>query len=70
MSTRTPGIDLSEELLAEFGGNASYVAELLNRFRANPAAVDDEWRRYFRQRFGEPETAAADVAVPRSGRRG
>ena len=64
MSTRTPEIDLSDELLAEFGGNASYVAELLNRFRANPTAVDDEWRRYFRERFGEQETqAAAPVAA-------
>ena len=64
MSTRTPEIDLSDELAAEFGGNASYVAELLNRFRANPGAVDDEWRRYFRERFGEQEPqAAAPVAA-------
>ncbi len=66
MSTRTPEIDLSDELAAEFGGNASYVAELLNRFRANPAAVDDEWRRYFRERFGEqePQAAAPAAAAP------
>jgi 2-oxoglutarate decarboxylase len=64
MSTRTPEIDLSDELLAEFGGNASYVAELLNRFRANPAAVDDEWRRYFRERFGEQERQAAAPLGP------
>ena len=64
MSTRTPEIDLSDELAAEFGGNASYVAELLHRFRANPSAVDDEWRRYFRERFGEQEPhAAAPVAA-------
>ena len=63
MSTRSTDVDLSEELLSEFGGNASYVAELLNRYRDNPAAVDDEWRRYFRERFGElepqPQAAAA-----------
>ena len=66
MSTRTPEIDLSDELAAEFGGNASYVAELLNRFRANPTAVDDEWRRYFRERFGEqePQAAAPAAAAP------
>ena len=29
MATRTPEADLSEELLSEFGGNASYVADLL-----------------------------------------
>jgi 2-oxoglutarate dehydrogenase E1 component len=64
MSTRTPEIDLSDELLAEFGGNAGYVAELFNRFRANPAAVDDEWRRYFLERFGEQEPQAAAPPVP------
>jgi len=62
MATRTPGLDLSEELLSEFGGNASYVAELLARYRTNPAAVDDEWRRYFRERFGESEPSPAPAA--------
>jgi 2-oxoglutarate decarboxylase len=67
MSTRTPPTDLSEEFLSEFGANASYVEELFHRYRANPSAVDDEWRRYFRDRFGEPEPAAAPTAPP-SGR--
>ncbi|MEP6993919.1 MAG: multifunctional oxoglutarate decarboxylase/oxoglutarate dehydrogenase thiamine pyrophosphate-binding subunit/dihydrolipoyllysine-residue succinyltransferase subunit [Acidobacteriota bacterium] len=58
MSTGTRDVDLSEELLLEFGANASYVADLLNRYRANPGAVDDEWRRYFRDRFGEVEVEA------------
>ena len=58
MSTRTPPADLAEELLSDFGANASYVADLLNRYRANPSAVDDEWRRYFQERFGgQPEAA-------------
>ena len=57
MATRTPEIDLSDELVSEFGDNAAYVADLLARYRTNPAAVDDEWRRYFRSRFGEPEPA-------------
>ena len=70
MATRAPDVDVSEELLSEFGGNASYVAELLSRFRTNPNSVDDEWRRYFRERFGEPEpgppapSAAARPAPP------
>ena len=55
MSTPTADIDSSAELLNEFGENASYVAELLGRYRANPESVDEEWRRYFRERFGEPE---------------
>ena len=36
MATRTPEIDLSDELVSEFGGNASYVAELFARYRTNP----------------------------------
>jgi len=62
MATRTPESDV-EELASEFGGNASYVAELLARYRANPAAVDDEWRRYFRERFGEPAAPAPAPAA-------
>jgi len=65
MATRTPDLDLSDELLSEFGGNASYVADLLNRYKTNPGSVDDEWRRYFRERFGEPEPAPAPAAAPR-----
>jgi multifunctional 2-oxoglutarate metabolism enzyme len=64
MATRTPDVDVSDELLSEFGGNASYVADLLNRFRTNPSSVDDEWRRYFRERFGEPEPAPAPAPAP------
>jgi 2-oxoglutarate dehydrogenase E1 component len=70
MSTRTPPADLSDELLSEFGANASYVADLLNRYKANPSAVDDEWRTYFQERFGfpsepgTPSPAAAATPAP------
>jgi multifunctional 2-oxoglutarate metabolism enzyme len=67
MSTRTPSdvdADASEELLSEFGSNATYVADLLNRYRANPASVDDEWRRYFRERLGEVEARREPAAPP------
>jgi 2-oxoglutarate dehydrogenase E1 component len=53
--TATPGSDLSEELVAEFGDNALYVAELLARYRADPGSVDEEWREFFRSRVAEPE---------------
>jgi 2-oxoglutarate decarboxylase len=62
MAIRMPEPDISEELASEFGANASYVAELLSRFRTNPSSVDDEWRRYFRDRFGEPAPAPAPAA--------
>src|SRR5262245_35377513 len=54
MATEKSGVDASEELLAEFGENASYVAEQLSRYRSNPESVDEEWRAFFRERFGEP----------------
>ena len=46
--------DPAEDLVAEFGDNASYVADLLSRYRQNPDAVDEEWRQFFRERLGEP----------------
>jgi 2-oxoglutarate dehydrogenase complex dehydrogenase (E1) component-like enzyme len=62
--------DSADELVAEFGDNASYVADLLSRYRQNPDAVDDEWRQYFRERLGEappaatPATSRSDAALP------
>jgi 2-oxoglutarate dehydrogenase E1 component len=56
VAARTGGTDREQELIAEFGENATYVADLLARFRANPNAVDEEWRAFFRERFGEKET--------------
>ena len=66
MAVRMPAPDISEELASEFGANAEYVAELLSRWRTNPSSVDDEWRRYFRERFGEaaPAPAPAPAAEP------
>ncbi len=67
-------IDLTEDLVAEFGENASYVADLLARFRANPDAVDEEWRSFFRERMGEPDRSGgarpeAEGAETEGGRR-
>ncbi|MEP6769772.1 MAG: 2-oxo acid dehydrogenase subunit E2, partial [Acidobacteriota bacterium] len=63
MATRTPDLDLSEELVSEFGENASYVAELLARYRTNPEAVDEEWRAFFRERIGEPAAERRDPSA-------
>ena len=49
--------DEAVDLVAEFGENASYVAELLARYRQSPDSVDEEWREFFRERLGEPATA-------------
>jgi multifunctional 2-oxoglutarate metabolism enzyme len=60
--------DLAEELIAEFGDNASYVADLYARYRQSPDSVDDEWRAFFRERLGETVPAPApertEPAVP------
>src|SRR5205807_2240052 len=66
MATRTPDVDLSEALVAEFGENAAYVAELLTRYRTNPEAVDPDWREFFQERFGEaqPQPAAQRAEDP------
>jgi len=60
MSTPRTDPDLTEELVAEFGENASYVADLLARWRANPAGVDEEWRAFFRERLGEGPPAKGE----------
>ncbi|MGE5277880.1 MAG: multifunctional oxoglutarate decarboxylase/oxoglutarate dehydrogenase thiamine pyrophosphate-binding subunit/dihydrolipoyllysine-residue succinyltransferase subunit [Acidobacteriota bacterium] len=67
MAARSTDLDLSEDLVAEFGENAGYVAELLSRYRTNPGSVDEEWRAFFRERLAEPEPARREpppAAVP------
>src|SRR6266496_1049088 len=67
MATTRPDLDIVQELVTEFGENASYVADLLARYRMNPASVDEESRAFFRERLGEEE--AAPPARPEGGRR-
>ena len=62
MATRTPDVDLSQELVTEFGENATYVSELLARYRANPDSVDEDWRAFFRERLGEPAAGSAPAS--------
>src|SRR6266536_196840 len=64
MATTRPDLDIVQELVTEFGENAAYVADLLGRYRMNPASVDEEWRAFFRDRLGEAEPAPAP-APPR-----
>ncbi|HEV2063600.1 MAG TPA: 2-oxo acid dehydrogenase subunit E2, partial [Thermoanaerobaculia bacterium] len=70
MATRKTDIDLSGDLVAEFGENAEYVGELLARYRIDPGSLDEEWRAFFRGRLGEPEPARSPTAdKPVSGER-
>ena len=66
MATTKPDLDIVQELVTDFGDNASYVADLLARYRTNPASVDEEWRAFFRDRLGEAEPAPP--ARPETGR--
>ncbi len=63
--------DLADELVAEFGDNATYVADLLARYRQSPDAVDEEWREFFRERLtssggagGPPTSQVEPVPQP------
>ena len=64
MATTKPDLDVVQELFEEFGENASYVVDLLSRYRVNPESVDEEWRAFFRERLGEAEPAAQVPARP------
>src|SRR5262249_23719891 len=44
--------------------NASYVADLLARYRTNPEGVDEEWRAFFRERLGEVAPVASPPPPP------
>ncbi|MEO8349166.1 MAG: 2-oxo acid dehydrogenase subunit E2, partial [Acidobacteriota bacterium] len=57
-------VDLSDDLVAEFGENANYVGDLLARYRASPESVDEEWRRFFQERLGPSAPAAPAAAAP------
>ncbi len=64
MATTKPDLDIVQELVTEFGENAGYVADLLARYRMNPASVDEEWRAFFRERLGESEPAPPPARPP------
>jgi 2-oxoglutarate dehydrogenase E1 component len=69
MATRATDLDQGLDLAAEFGENATYVAELLARYRSDPASLDEEWQAFFRERLGEaeiprPAPAASPAAPP------
>ncbi|HEX8285323.1 MAG TPA: multifunctional oxoglutarate decarboxylase/oxoglutarate dehydrogenase thiamine pyrophosphate-binding subunit/dihydrolipoyllysine-residue succinyltransferase subunit [Pyrinomonadaceae bacterium] len=58
MSEELNGQDLSEVIAENFGANATYVEGLLDRYRSNPALVDEAWRAYFAELLGEDGGAA------------
>jgi 2-oxoglutarate decarboxylase len=58
-----PTQDLSEIIAENFGANATYVETLLERFRSDPALVDDSWRAYFAELLGDGHTTGNSGAT-------
>ncbi len=71
MSTQQNQPDLSAVIAENFGANATYVESLLQRFRSNPALVDEAWRAYFVELLGTQAPAEnggdATTAAARTG---
>ena len=58
MSAQQNQTDYSQFIAENFGANATYVETLLERFRSDPALVDESWRAYFMEMIGDTTTAA------------
>lgn len=56
---RTGANELSELIAENFGANATYVETLLARFRSDPSLVDESWRAYFEDLFGNGQPVVA-----------
>ena len=60
LSAQSNQTDYSQFIAENFGANATYVETLLQRFRSDPALVDESWRAYFMEMLGgEPAATAA-----------
>jgi 2-oxoglutarate dehydrogenase E1 component len=66
-TVRPPSPGPLETILAEYGVNADYALELYDRWRSDPALVDDDWREYFDALTGAPPAPSApppSAAIP------
>jgi 2-oxoglutarate decarboxylase len=61
LSAQHTQTDFSEIIAENFGANATYVETLLERFRSDPALVDEAWRAYFTELTdGAPQASPAE----------
>ncbi len=63
--TKAINDSVSEIISREFGANADYVGEILERYLHDASLVDDDWREYFEKTLGiapPPATTPAAVA--------
>jgi multifunctional 2-oxoglutarate metabolism enzyme len=64
LSAQLSQADLSNIIAENFGANATYVESLLQRFRSDPALVDEAWRNYFTELLGtDAPQANGDAGV-------
>ncbi|HVS21750.1 MAG TPA: hypothetical protein VHD88_07865, partial [Pyrinomonadaceae bacterium] len=62
MAQQQSNTELSEIIAENFGANATYVEALLARFRSDPALVDESWRAYFAELFGDGALSESPTA--------
>lgn len=70
MNENQKNVDFSEFIAENFGANATYVEGLLNRFRSDPALVDESWRAYFAEMLSDPAAVSVGSGNGASGRGG
>jgi 2-oxoglutarate decarboxylase len=58
INSQTPRNEIDRIIAAEFGVNASYVADLFQQFEKNPQSVDEEWREFFDEMLGGTDGAS------------
>lgn len=61
---RSPGNDAFSSTSFLYGGNAVYVEQLQERYRADPASVDPEWREFFQSLNDDPSSVAHGAHGP------
>src|SRR5260370_39344080 len=47
-----------------YGSNATFIAELYSRYLADPASVDESWRRFFADLRDEAPAVLAELQGP------
>jgi len=67
LSAQPDQTDYSQFIAENFGANANYVETLLERFRSDPALVDESWRAYFAEMFGQSSASPGASASATSG---
>ena len=63
-AARTPGNDAFASTSFLYGGNAVYVEQLQERYRADPASVDPEWRAFFQSLNDDPSAVEQGAHGP------